>query len=88
MNKTVLYSTVTITLVITLLYGYLYSQMKEDFGFTEDPLDPYYFSLMTMSTVGYGDFSPKTQRAKAFVMSHHTIILAEIATLISKVISK
>ena len=88
MNKTVLYSTVTITLVITLLYGYLYSQMKEDFGFTEDPLDPYYFSLMTMSTVGYGDFSPKTQSAKALVMSHHTIILAEIATLISKVISK
>jgi|TARA_B110000444_G_scaffold34325_1_gene29716 voltage-gated potassium channel len=62
--------------------------MKEDFGFTDDPLDPYYFSLMTMSTVGYGDFSPKTQRAKALVMSHHTIILAEIATLISKVVSK
>ena len=88
MNRTVLYSTVTITLTITLLYGYLYSQMKEDFGFTDDPLDPYYFSLMTISTVGYGDFSPKTQRAKVLVMSHHTIILAEIATLISKVISK
>ena len=88
MNKTVLYSTVTITLTITLLYGYLYSQMKEDFGFTDDPLDPYYFSLMTMSTVGYGDFSPKTQRSKALFMSHYNIILAEIATLISKVVSK
>ena len=87
MNRTVLYSTVTITLTITLVYGYLYSQMKEDFGFTGDPLDPYYFSLMTMSTVGYGDFSPKTQRAKALVMTHHTIILDEIATLISKIIS-
>jgi len=64
MNKTVLYSTVTITLVITLLYGYLYSQMKEDFGFTEDPLDPYYFSLMTMSTVGYGDFPLKHSALK------------------------
>ena len=87
MNRTVLYSTVTITLTITLVYGYLYSQMKDDFGFTGDPLDPYYFSLMTMSTVGYGDFSPKTQRAKALVMTHHTIILDEIATLISKIIS-
>jgi len=87
MNRTVLYSTVTITLTITLVYGYLYSQMKDDFGFTGDPLDPYYFSLMTMSTVGYGDFSPKTQRAKALVITHNTIILAEIATLISKIIS-
>ena len=42
---------VTIALIITLVYGYLYSTMKEDFGFSDDPLDPYYFSLMTMSTV-------------------------------------
>ena len=88
MNKTVLYSTISVTLIITLVYGYLYSKMKDDFGFTEDPLDPYYFSLMTMSTVGYGDFSPKTQRAKALVMTHHTVILTEIAAIISQVNSK
>ena len=33
---------VTIALIITLVYGYLYSTMKEDFGFSDDPLDPYY----------------------------------------------
>jgi len=86
MNKTLLYNALTITFTITLLYGYIYSQIKEDFGFTEDPLDPYYFSLMNMRTVAYGDFSPKTQRAKVIVMSQHTIILAEIATIISKII--
>ena len=75
---------VTIALIITLVYGYLYSTMKEDFGFSDDPLDPYYFSLMTMSTVGYGDFSPKTRRAKALVMSHKLIILSELATILSK----
>ena len=75
---------VTIALIITLVYGYLYSTMKEDFGFSDDPLDPYYFSLMTMSTVGYGDFSPKTRRAKALVMTHHTVILVELATILSK----
>ena len=79
-----MYNTVSIAIIITLVYGYLYSMMKEDFGFSDDPLDPYYFSLMTMSTVGYGDFSPKTRRAKALVMTHHTVILVELATILSK----
>ncbi len=79
-----MYNTISIAIIITLVYGYLYSTMKEDFGFSDDPLDPYYFSLMTMSTVGYGDFSPKTRRAKALVMTHHTVILVELATILSK----
>ena len=79
-----MYNTISIAVIITLVYGYLYSTMKEDFGFSDDPLDPYYFSLMTMSTVGYGDFSPKTRRAKALVMTHHTVILVELATILSK----
>jgi len=58
--------------------------MKEDFGFSDDPIDPYYFALTTMSTVGYGDFSPKTKRAKALVMSHQLIVLSELATILGK----
>ena len=76
---------VTIALIITLVYGYLYSTMKEDFGFSDDPLDPYYFSLMTMSTVGYGDFSPKSQRAKIMVMTQQGLLLAEIGAFINKI---
>ena len=79
-----MYNTVSIAIIITLVYGYLYSMMKEDFGFSDDPIDPYYFALTTMSTVGYGDFSPKTRRAKALVMSHHTVILVELASILSK----
>jgi len=82
MDKNFLYTTIA----ITLLYGYMYSQMKEDFGFTDDPLDPYYFSLTTMSTVGYGDFSPKTQRAKILVMTQQAVILSEITGFLSKII--
>ena len=74
------------TLAITLVYGFIYSGMKEDFGFIDDPLDPYYFSLTTMSTVGYGDFSPKTRRAKLLVMSHQLVILAELASFIKKIV--
>ena len=79
-----MYNTISIAIIITLVYGYLYSTMKEDFGFSDDPIDPYYFALTTMSTVGYGDFSPKTRRAKALVMTHHTVILVELATILSK----
>ena len=79
-----MYNTISIAIIITLVYGYLYSTMKEDFGFSDDPIDPYYFALTTMSTVGYGDFSPKTRRAKALVMSHQLIILSELATILSK----
>ena len=45
----------------TLVFGFIYSTFDpEEFGFTESPMDPWYFSFTTMSTVGYGDFSPKT----------------------------
>tara|TARA_B100000401_G_C52549570_1_gene597844 strand:+ start:281 stop:454 length:174 start_codon:yes stop_codon:yes gene_type:complete len=34
-----------------------------------------------MSTVGYGDYSPRTVRAKMAVMLHQFIIMAEILSL-------
>ena len=55
--------------------------MNEDFGFTQT-IDPFYFSLTTLSTVGYGDFMPKTTRAKIAVMFHQFIILLQIVNLI------
>jgi hypothetical protein len=73
-------------IVITILYGMLYAMMKpEEFGFTSN-IDPYYFSFTTMSSVGYGDFSPKTTRAKVVVMSQQALLLVEIAALVSLVI--
>ena len=83
MNKSILYNALTISLTITLVYGYMYSTMKEDFGFTEDTLDPYYFALTTMSTVGYGDFTPKTRRAKLLAMTQFVLIMSEIIKVIS-----
>lgn len=65
---------------ITLVYGFLYSQMSQsEFGF-KDPIDPLYFSFTTMSTVGYGDISPKTRRAKMLVMTQQMFLMfGEIA---------
>lgn len=68
-----------------MVYGYIYSTLgPDDFDF-KTPIDPYYFSMTTMSTVGYGDILPKSQRAKIIVMTQQMALLAEIATLINKI---
>ena len=59
----------------------------EEFGF-KSALDPYYFSFTTMSSVGYGDFSPKTERAKMLVMTQQAFIFGEILKVLIKEISK
>jgi len=67
---------------ISLMYGLIYATMKpSEFGFTS-LIDPFYFSFTTMSSVGYGDFSPKTTRAKLVVMSQQVLLLIEIAVLV------
>jgi voltage-gated potassium channel len=53
----------------------------DSFGF-KSPLDPFYFSFTTMSSVGYGDISPKTDMAKLMVMSQQIVMLGELAKLV------
>ena len=77
-----------LVITVALLYGYLYSLMDpEEFGF-KSALDPYYFSFTTMSSVGYGDFSPKTGRAKMLAMTQQAFIFGEILKILIKEISK
>lgn len=72
-------------LVTTVVYGIVYMVMdKADsnaFGFGSW-IDPFYFSFTTMSTVGYGDFSPGTNVAKMLVMSHQFILMVELMALL------
>ena len=64
-------------LAITTLFGLIYGSLEpEHFGF-EGVLDPFYFSFTTMSTVGYGDYSPKTNLAKVLVMCQNAILLSK-----------
>ena len=70
-----------VIITIALLYGFLYSMLDpSEFGF-KSALDPYYFSFTTMSSVGYGDFSPKTERAKMLVMTQQAFIFGELLKL-------
>ena len=69
-------------LLVALVYGILYSMMRpDDFNF-QGRVDPFYFSFATMSSVGYGDIVPKTNRAKLLVMSQQAIVAIGIFTLI------
>jgi len=78
-----LYEDFSLIVIVALFYGWLYSRMsKEAFGF-ESPIDPYYFAFTTMSTVGYGDFSPKTPAAKALVMSQQAVLMTGVIALLS-----
>jgi hypothetical protein len=71
-----------VIITIALLYGFLYSMLDpSEFGF-KSALDPYYFSFTTMSSVGYGDFSPKTERAKMLVMTQQAFIFGELLKLL------
>lgn len=71
--------------IITFVFGILYSLLdrisNKSFGF-KTLLDPFYFSFTTMSTVGYGDFTPKTDTAKMLVMVQQGILIGEIISLL------
>jgi hypothetical protein len=72
-------------LVTTIVYGFIYTIMdkadKKAFGFTSW-IDPFYFSFTTMSTVGYGDYGPKTDIAKMTVMSQQFVLITEILSML------
>jgi hypothetical protein len=71
-----------LVITVTLLYGFIYSMLDpEEFGF-KTALDPYYFSFTTMSSVGYGDFSPITGRAKMLAMTQQAFIFGEVVKII------
>jgi voltage-gated potassium channel len=73
-------------LMITLVYGLIYSSIHrrnpDAFGFKDGLVDPFYFSFTTMSSVGYGDFFPKTRFAKTLVMSQQFLLIGEVVSLL------
>jgi voltage-gated potassium channel len=74
--RNLLLITFFILLMGTLIYHYLEGW---------DYLDSLYFSLITLATIGYGDFSPQTAGGKMFTIFYIFlgvgIILAFINTL-------
>lgn len=54
--------------LVTLGFGMAYQAVDVDFGGQPTALSPYYFSLVTITTLGYGEIVPVSMAAQALVM--------------------
>ncbi|ADJ14685.1 NAD-binding protein [Halalkalicoccus jeotgali] len=61
--------------------------LREEFGEVETILDAFYFTLVTASTVGYGDATPLTQQARLFGMSVLLVGTASFAVALGALLS-
>ncbi len=57
-----------LTFGIVLLFAAFYTQVDVDFGAYPTPLSPLYFSVVTLTTLGFGDVLPKSQTAQLLTM--------------------
>jgi voltage-gated potassium channel len=64
----------------TLLIGTLVYMILEHWS----PVDALYFSVVTLSTVGFGDLHPTTEAAKLFTVAYIMSGLGIIATFLSE----
>lgn len=64
-------------IIISILFGIIYSSLEPGHFDFKSMLDPFYFSFTTMSTVGYGDYTPKTNLAKVLVMCQQSLLFNE-----------
>lgn len=73
------------SLLIYAVYGALY--LGRDFTPPiRDPVTAFYFSIVSMSTVGYGDITPHTSSARLFTASVIVLGITVFATSLSAVI--
>lgn len=59
----------TWTLIITVAYALAYTVVEIDYGRHVTDLSPLYFSIVTITTLGYGDVLPASLGAQLVVMS-------------------
>ncbi len=56
------------TVMVALVFGVLYTVVEIEYGANRTALSPFYFSVVTITTLGYGDALPKSMTAQVLVM--------------------
>ncbi|MGI9608354.1 MAG: pentapeptide repeat-containing protein [Acidimicrobiales bacterium] len=57
------------TVLVALIYAGVYTQVEISYGGLETPLSPLYYSVVTFTTLGYGDVLPGSTTAQILAMS-------------------
>jgi voltage-gated potassium channel len=73
---------ITFATLLTLLAGTLAMHHLEGLAY----IDALYFSVISLTTVGYGDFTPETTLGKLFVMGYLIVGIAIIAALLNNLL--
>lgn len=68
---------------VVLLFAFLYLFVDMDYGDHETPLSPLYFSLVTVTTLGYGDVLPASVPAQILAMLEVTIGYVALGGMLS-----
>jgi hypothetical protein len=68
--------------IVIIIGGFSYHYLE---GW--DYIDSFYFSVITLTTIGFGDFAPQTTGGKIFTMIYVLIGLGMILTFIQTVYS-
>ncbi|MCR9162721.1 MAG: pentapeptide repeat-containing protein [Nannocystaceae bacterium] len=61
------------TAMVAVFFGLGYLFVDVDFGDNQTLLSPFYFSLVTITTLGYGDVLPRSMSAQVMVMAEVAI---------------
>ena len=70
--------------LILVTIGTVFYHLVEKFAW----LDSLYFTVITLATVGYGDFAPKTNAGKLFTIFYIIVGIALFVTLAQAILAK
>ena len=73
---------------IALIFASIYTQVGIDYGPYETSISPIYFSVVTLTTLGFGDALPKTATAQMTVMAEVILGYVMLGGLLSLVSNK
>jgi voltage-gated potassium channel len=78
------YRLISIAALFTLFFGTIIYHIIEKLSW----IDAWYFSVITLATVGYGDITPKTDFGKLFTTFYVLIGIGIIVTFTSTLIKR